>query len=108
MMIPAQLIESHQDESPEWLAGLPAQLDEYLTRWELTRTGGFLNGAASLIVPVVRRDGTDAMLKLQPCNDENAAEALGLRTWRPTTWSPYSRTTRPPPRSCSSDSTRRR
>lgn len=103
MMIPAQLIESHQDESPEWLAGLPAQLDEYLTRWELTRTGGFLNGAASLIVPVVRRDGTDAMLKLQPWNDESAAEALALRTW-----SPYSRMTRPPPPCCSSDSTRRR
>src|SRR4051812_28560281 len=83
MMIPAQLIESHEDESPEWLAGLPAQLDEYLTRWDLTRTGDFLNGAASLIVPVVRRDGTDAMLKLQPWNDESAAEALALRTWSP-------------------------
>jgi len=83
IVIPAQLIESHEDESPEWLAGLPAQLDEYLTRWELTRTGDFLNGAASLIVPVVRRDGTDAMLKLQPWNDESAAEALALRTWSP-------------------------
>ncbi|MET7278681.1 aminoglycoside phosphotransferase family protein [Kribbella sp. NPDC005582] len=83
MMIPAQLIESHGDESPEWLAGLPGQLDEYLARWELTRTGDFLNGAASLIVPVVRRDGTDAMLKLQPWNDESAAEALALRTWSP-------------------------
>lgn len=82
-MIPAQLIESHEDESPEWLAGLPAQLDEYLARWDLTRTGGFLNGAASLIVPVVRRDGTEAMLKLQPTNDESEAEALALRTWSP-------------------------
>ena len=82
-MIPAQLIESHADESPEWLAALPTQLDEYLNRWELTRTGGFLNGAASLIVPVVRRDGTEAMLKLQPWNDESEAEALALRTWSP-------------------------
>ncbi|GAB3941098.1 aminoglycoside phosphotransferase family protein [Kribbella albertanoniae] len=82
-MIPAQLIESHEDESPEWLAALPAQLDEYLARWDLTQTGGFLNGAASLIVPVVRRDGTEAMLKLQPWNDESEAEALALRTWSP-------------------------
>lgn len=82
-MIPPQLIESHQDESPEWLAALPAQLDEYVARWELTQTGGFLNGAASLIVPVVRRDGTEAMLKLQPRNDESEAEALALRTWSP-------------------------
>jgi streptomycin 6-kinase len=83
MVIPAQLIESHQDESSEWLAALPAQLDDYLGRWELTRTGDFLNGAASLIVPVVRRDGTTAMLKLQPRNEESEAEALALRTWSP-------------------------
>jgi streptomycin 6-kinase len=83
MVIPAQLIESHQDESSEWLAALPAQLDDYLGRWELTRTGDFLNGAASLIVPVVRRDGTAAMLKLQPRNEESEAEALALRTWSP-------------------------
>ncbi|WTL13945.1 aminoglycoside phosphotransferase family protein [Kribbella sp. NBC_01505] len=83
IVIPPQLIESHQDESPEWLAALPAQLDEYVARWELTQTGGFLNGAASLIVPVVRRDGTEAMLKLQPRNDESEAEALALRTWSP-------------------------
>ncbi|WP_238175973.1 aminoglycoside phosphotransferase family protein [Kribbella albertanoniae] len=83
IVIPAQLIESHEDESPEWLAALPAQLDEYLARWDLTQTGGFLNGAASLIVPVVRRDGTEAMLKLQPWNDESEAEALALRTWSP-------------------------
>ncbi|MFC9687034.1 aminoglycoside phosphotransferase family protein [Kribbella sp. NPDC056951] len=83
IVIPPQLIESHEDESPEWLAGLPAQLDEYLDRWKLTRTGDFLNGAASLIVPVVRVDGTPAMLKLQPQNEESEAEALALRTWSP-------------------------
>ncbi|MFB6723320.1 aminoglycoside phosphotransferase family protein [Kribbella sp. NPDC056345] len=83
IVIPAQLIESHEDESPEWLAALPAQLDEYLERWNLTRTGDFLNGAASLIVPVARLDGTAAMLKLQPRNEESEAEALALRTWSP-------------------------
>ncbi|MFI5734437.1 aminoglycoside phosphotransferase family protein [Kribbella sp. NPDC051587] len=83
IVIPAQLIKSHQDESPEWLASLSTQLHEYLARWELTRSGDFLNGAASLIVPVVRRDGTAAMLKLQPRNEESEAEALALRTWSP-------------------------
>ncbi|HWD79339.1 MAG TPA: aminoglycoside phosphotransferase family protein, partial [Kribbella sp.] len=34
-----------------------------------------------LIVPVVRRDGTQAMLKLQSVNDESESEALALRTW---------------------------
>ncbi|TCN39660.1 streptomycin 6-kinase [Kribbella orskensis] len=40
-----------------------------------------LHGAASVVLPVVQTDGTRAMLKLQPVNDENADEALGLRTW---------------------------
>jgi len=53
----------------------------YLDRWQLTVTGPPLNGAASMILPVVRRDGTEAMLKLQPVNDESEAEALALRTW---------------------------
>ncbi|TDD57527.1 hydroxyurea phosphotransferase [Kribbella antibiotica] len=83
IVIPQQLIDSHEDESPEWLAALPTQLDEYLTRWDLTRTDDFQNGAASLTVPVVRRDGTAAMLKLQPRNDESESEALALRTWSP-------------------------
>jgi streptomycin 6-kinase len=32
-------------------------------------------------VRVVRRDGTEAMLKLQTVNDESEGEALALRTW---------------------------
>jgi streptomycin 6-kinase len=66
---------------PEWAAALPAVAADYLDRWQLTVTGRPLNGAASMILPVVRRDGTEAMLKLQPVNDESADEALALRTW---------------------------
>ncbi|MBB6565637.1 aminoglycoside phosphotransferase family protein [Kribbella sandramycini] len=83
IVIPAELIDAHEDDEPEWLAALPALVDDYTARWELTRTGAVLNGAASLIVPVVRTDGTAAMLKLQPTNDENFHEALALRTWQP-------------------------
>jgi len=54
---------------------------EYLQRWELTIVGEPLGGAASVVVPVVRRDGTEAMLKLQPVNGESDSEALALRTW---------------------------
>jgi streptomycin 6-kinase len=79
--IPAKLIRNHSKSSPEWLASLPAQLDRYVDEWQLTVSGDLMSGEASLIVPVVRRDGTPAMLKLQSVNDESESEALALRTW---------------------------
>ena len=82
-MIPAKLAETQERHAPEWLAALPAMAAEYVDRWQLTVVGEPLHGAASLILPVVRRDGTQAMLKLQPVNDESESEALALRTWSP-------------------------
>ncbi|MEV0291290.1 aminoglycoside phosphotransferase family protein [Kribbella sp. NPDC050820] len=79
--IPAKLVTNHGKTSPEWLAGLPGAAAEYVDRWQLAVTGPPLNGEASLILPVVRRDGAEAMLKLQPVNDESESEALALRTW---------------------------
>ncbi|MFG1819221.1 aminoglycoside phosphotransferase family protein [Kribbella sp. NPDC049174] len=79
--IPAKLTRNHGEKSAEWLAGLPAAVAEYVDRWQLTVDGEPLSGEASLIVPVVRRDGTEAMLKLQTVNDESEGEALALRTW---------------------------
>jgi len=81
IVIPAGLIESHQKDDAEFLAALPGLVEQYVDRWALTITGAPLHGAASLILPVVREDGTEAMLKLQPTNDESEAEALALRTW---------------------------
>ena len=80
-MVPAQLIKSHSERDGEWLRALPTTAAHYLDQWDLTVTGQPLNGAASLILPVVRRDGAEAMLKLQPVNDESEDEALALRTW---------------------------
>jgi streptomycin 6-kinase len=79
--IPARLIRNHSEKSPDWLAGLPTTAAQYLDQWRLTVDGEPLSGEASLILPVVRRDGTRAMLKLQSVNDESESEALALRTW---------------------------
>jgi streptomycin 6-kinase len=79
--IPAKLIRNHSEKSPEWLAGLPAAVAQYVGQWQLTVAGEPLSGEASLILPVVRRDGTEAMLKLQSVNDESESEAVALRTW---------------------------
>jgi streptomycin 6-kinase len=79
--IPAKLRKNHGERSADWLAGLPGDAAKYIDRWQLTVAGEPLSGEASLILPVVRRDGTEAMLKLQQVNDESEDEALALRTW---------------------------
>ncbi|GAA1563709.1 aminoglycoside phosphotransferase family protein [Kribbella sancticallisti] len=79
-VVPAPLFETLDDELA-WLQAVPGLAAEYLERWELRLDGTPLNGMASVVLPVVRTDGTPAMLKLQPFNEENAGEALALRTW---------------------------
>ncbi|MBP2353913.1 streptomycin 6-kinase [Kribbella aluminosa] len=79
--IPARLIRNHRAKASDWLDSLPGAVERYVGEWELTVDGELLSGEASLIVPVVRRDGTAAMLKLQSVNDESESEALALRTW---------------------------
>ncbi|MEU8227737.1 aminoglycoside phosphotransferase family protein [Kribbella sp. NPDC048915] len=79
--IPAKLVRNHSATAPEWLNELPGMAERYVAAWQLTVDGDPLSGEASLILPVVRRDGTKAMLKLQTVNDESESEALALRTW---------------------------
>ncbi|QFU93416.1 aminoglycoside phosphotransferase family protein [Amycolatopsis sp. YIM 10] len=79
--VPAQLVESHGDGHPDWLAALPLLVTEFLDRWSLRPEGPTWNGCASLVLPVTREDGTPAALKLQPPTEENAGTALALRTW---------------------------
>lgn len=78
--VPAPLFVTLADELP-WLKAVPDLAAGYLERWKLRLDGEPVHGAASVVLPVVQTDGTPAMLKLQPVNDENADEALGLRTW---------------------------
>jgi streptomycin 6-kinase len=78
--VPAPLYETLSDQLP-WLEASPALAAEYLDRWSLRLDGKPLHGMASVVLPVVRTDGTPAMLKLQPFTDENKGEALGLKTW---------------------------
>ncbi|TWD80679.1 streptomycin 6-kinase [Kribbella amoyensis] len=84
-VIPPTLRDSYggDETTRAWLEALPEQATEYLDRWELTLDGPSMHGAGSLVLPVRQIDGTSAVLKLQPFNEENAEEALALRTWNP-------------------------
>jgi streptomycin 6-kinase len=85
VIVPQQLIENCR-KAPErqvWLDNLPALLDELRDRWCL-RTGSpfdHVNVTCSWVAPVVRADGTAAVLKLGMPHMEGADEIQGLRFW---------------------------
>ncbi|MFD5507157.1 aminoglycoside phosphotransferase family protein [Streptomyces sp. NPDC127051] len=76
--VPEALAASHH---AAWTAGLPALAADCLDRWELRLDGAPCHGAVALVLPVVRADGTLAVLKLQPVDDETRGEPLALTAW---------------------------
>ncbi|MEV0351664.1 aminoglycoside phosphotransferase family protein [Nonomuraea sp. NPDC050680] len=85
IVVPAALTEFHVKHEGEagraWSAGLPALAERYLEQWDLRLDGAPAHGMVSLVLPVVRADGTRAALKLQPVSHENVGEGPGLRAW---------------------------
>jgi streptomycin 6-kinase len=83
--IPQRLAVSYArgfgEEGRAWIAGLPALAAQFLQRWELRRDGEVRAGEASLVLPVLRRHGARAVLKLQMPREETTAALIGLRTW---------------------------
>ncbi|MFC8448680.1 aminoglycoside phosphotransferase family protein [Kitasatospora sp. NPDC057223] len=80
--VPAALADSLAGADRQvWTAGLPALAEEFLDRWELRPDGPPAHGVVALVLPVLRSDGSPAVLKLQPVDEETRDEALALRTW---------------------------
>ncbi|MGW6464261.1 aminoglycoside phosphotransferase family protein [Streptomyces rubiginosohelvolus] len=83
--IPQRLVASYAtgfgEEGRAWIAGVPALAAHLLERWQLLRDGAVRSGQASLVLPVLRHDGTRAVLKLQLPREETTAALTGLRTW---------------------------
>jgi streptomycin 6-kinase len=85
IVVPAELAELHEKYSREegraWIAQLPTLAAAYLDRWELATDGPVTSGAVALIIPVACRDGSKAVLKLQPVDDETGGEPAALQAW---------------------------
>ncbi|MFI8461085.1 aminoglycoside phosphotransferase family protein [Kitasatospora sp. NPDC085464] len=64
-----------------WALRLPSLARESLDRWELHPDGPASHGVVGLVLPVRCADGTRAVLKLQPVDEETAGEPLALRAW---------------------------
>ena len=65
----------------DFLAVLPARLQEVMTEWELVWTGPALNGHTALVVPVRDLTGVEAVLKLGFPDEESEHEGLALQRW---------------------------
>jgi streptomycin 6-kinase len=64
-----------------FVAGLPERAAHFLERWELRLDGPSMHGVTALVLPVLRADGTPAVLKLQLLDKESAGEPAALRVW---------------------------
>jgi streptomycin 6-kinase len=86
MRIPEALVDAHETyfgaAGRAWIAALPDLAAASLRRWDLTLDGPERCGAVALVLPVRRADGTPAVLKLQPVDDETRGEPAALRAWR--------------------------
>ncbi|MGF0175068.1 aminoglycoside phosphotransferase family protein [Streptomyces sp. Marseille-Q5077] len=83
--IPQELAASQQEYNGEagrdFIAGLPDLTAGFLDRWELTVDGRPMHGVSALVLPVTRRDGTPAVLKLQLLDEESEGEPVALCLW---------------------------
>ncbi|MFI9614388.1 aminoglycoside phosphotransferase family protein [Streptomyces sp. NPDC052023] len=69
------------EEGSAFVAGLPRLVAAFLERWELRIEGPSMYGVSALVLPVVRADGTRAVLKLQLLDEESVGEPVALRVW---------------------------
>ncbi|MDT9682802.1 aminoglycoside phosphotransferase family protein [Streptomyces sp. TRM76323] len=64
-----------------WIGALPGLAERFLDHWDLRPDGPAAHGVVALVLPVLRPDGTPAVLKLQPVDEETRGEPLALRAW---------------------------
>lgn len=64
-----------------WLDELPGTVSRNLARWRLAPDGEPLHGQAGVVYPVVRADGTPAMLKVSWPDAETRDEHVALAAW---------------------------
>jgi streptomycin 6-kinase len=85
IVVPAELADLHRKYSGEsgraWISALPALAAMCIDHWQLQIDGESAFGAVALIIPVARRDGSKAVLKLQPVDDETSGEPAALQAW---------------------------
>lgn len=83
MLLPAALRE-RPGCTPAWLnwiARLPALVDDVCDRWSLTPAGEPLTGYTALVLPVLDADGVPRACKFSFVQGDNVGEAATLQRW---------------------------
>jgi len=83
--VPEELVSWHRkffgESGRVWIEALSDLAADLLNRWQLRPDGAPMRGAVALVLPVLRADGTPAVLKLQPITDDTVGEPDALRAW---------------------------
>uniref|UniRef100_UPI003F491369 aminoglycoside phosphotransferase family protein n=1 Tax=Streptomyces chartreusis TaxID=1969 RepID=UPI003F491369 len=69
------------DAGTEWLAELPAIVRDMSERWDCTPDGDAMYGGIGIVVPLLRKTGESAVLKLSFPHPENRFEPDALAAW---------------------------
>jgi len=84
-LVPDQLRASHAkyfgSATQVWIQTVPDLVGHWQQEWQLRLDGSPMVGAVALVLPVVRLDGTPAVLKLQPVVDQTRDEPIALACW---------------------------
>jgi len=83
--VPDALVSWHRkffgESGRAWIEALPDLAAGLLDRWQLRPDGAPMCGVVALVLPVLRADGTPAVLKLLPITDDTVGEPDALRAW---------------------------
>ncbi|MET7476285.1 aminoglycoside phosphotransferase family protein [Streptomyces sp. NPDC005648] len=83
--IPDELIARHQRlggaAGRAFVVGLRGRAERFLEEWGLRLDGRSMYGRCALVLPVLRADGSRAVLKLQDVDEETVGEPVALRAW---------------------------
>lgn len=76
-----EIVDREGAPGERWIAALPALVEELLERWTCTPTGPAMHGRVGIVVPVRRRDGSPAVLKVSFPHPGNVHEPKAFASW---------------------------
>lgn len=74
-------VEREGESGAEWISELPRIVDELLERWGCELDGAIMHGGVGVIVPVRRRDGATAVVKVSFPHPGNVHEPDAFAAW---------------------------
>ncbi|MBB5938323.1 aminoglycoside phosphotransferase family protein [Streptomyces zagrosensis] len=74
-------VEREGESGATWIAALPSIVDELLMRWECVPDGAIMHGGVGVVVPVRRRSGETAVLKVSFPHPGNVHEPDAFAAW---------------------------